>query len=60
MKTIMCPTCRGPVVTPKGNDLEMAVYTAKHPMVVKCARCTSSFKLSAIEFAKAPESAMVK
>ncbi len=61
MKEIWCPTCRAPVWTSKDIPLTMAHFTSgQHYMVVKCARCTNSFKLTPGDFARMPEVSVVK
>jgi hypothetical protein len=61
MREIQCPSCKGPLESKKGDRLLMGLFTSGlHPMVVKCFRCTSSFKMYPADFAKMPEVNVLK
>lgn len=50
-----------PVATSKDKPLTMGVFSAgNHPLIVKCARCTNSFKLTPGVFHQMPEVSVVK
>lgn len=66
MKLVRCPNpgCRGePALgppTPKfpgGEPVVIGVFTGGdgHPLVLKCGRCKTSFRLGAVEFNRLPE-----
>ena len=56
MRTIQCPTCKGPVWTKKDLPLTMGHFSGKgHYLVIKCSRCTNSFKMHPSDFARMPE-----
>lgn len=62
VKKINCPDCKavalgGPTSAyPNGAPVVVGRFTAvNRPMVIKCNRCTKSFRIDAIEFNALPE-----
>lgn len=62
MKVIPCPRCRrearGPATSrfPDGAPVVFGRFTGgRNPLVVKCSRCTGSFRLDAQTFNGLPE-----
>ena len=57
MKQIICPRCNGPAVGPGPNyePIVMGRFTSTGPLIIKCGRCTDSFRLKAQEFFRLPD-----
>lgn len=61
MREVQCPTCREAVWTRYGKPLVLGIFTGgQHPLIIKCSRCTNSFKLTPGAFARMPEVDVVK
>ncbi|NIN66115.1 MAG: hypothetical protein GTO63_15755 [Anaerolineae bacterium] len=61
MREIQCPTCRDFVRTKYEKPLVLGIFSGgQHPLIIKCERCTNSFKLLPGDFARMPEVDVVK
>jgi hypothetical protein len=61
MREIQCPTCREAVWTKQNKPLVIGIFTGgQHPLIIKCARCTNSFKLLPVDCARMPQVDVVK
>lgn len=61
VRAVICPRCKRQAVGPKserwrdGEPIVMSRFSGgRHPIVVKCMRCTGAFKVDALSFHSFP------